>query len=174
MKKTSLMIRRIILFSVMGVLLIFFVRSIFFWEETPDACRLPIGDALEVIVLTLVSYFLVLKDNENSRKKNAVLNLIAKIQDLLSDFWELKINTDAERRIARVKLTNISNYIEILHDELVGDSKIDIIVNDIDTLSSLVLDHIDDADYLGKSRAEIFKLISNINTQLERICFEVA
>ena len=145
-----------------------------FCEELPIVCRLSIGDALEVIVLTFVSYFLVLKDNESSRKKDALLNLIAKIQGMLTDFCNIKIDTSEDKRITRIKLTNISNYIEILHDSLSDEGKIDVIINNIDTVSSIVLDHIDDKDYIEKSHAELFKLISSINTILEQISFDVA
>lgn len=93
---------------------------------------------------------------------------------MLPEITSLNLDTEENKKVARIKLTNISNYIEILKGELPEESTIGIITSDIDNLSAIVLDHIDDKEYIDKSYAEIFRLISNINMQLEQIAFRVA
>lgn len=141
---------------------------------TPEPLRMSIGDAMEVLVLTVVSYLLVSRDNENSRKKDATLRLVFKLQEKLSQFAKIEIDADKQKKVTRIKFKIIQNYIEILKREIKECTEMTIIVNDIDNLSVIVLDNIEDKEHIEKSYAEIFKIISNIDMQLEQIAFKIS
>lgn len=145
-----------------------------FHTSLPDVWEMHIGDVIEATILTLVSYFLVFKDNEDNRKKDSLIRLINKIQNMLSEFNDFKTDSDASIKIARANIVCISNYIDILKKTIPDNKNIGIVVQEKETLMVLILDHSNNRSYLEESRPDILKHTSNINMNLEQIIFDIA
>ena len=75
--------------------------------------------------------------------------------------------------MTRIKLKSISNLLEIVKDDISNQKTIESIVSEMDSLSAIVMDHIDDVEYIEKSNSEIVRLVTNIDTKLEQIKFDV-
>lgn len=131
-----------------------------------------ISDGIEIFILLYVSFYLVQYQNKVDRKKEKIGDLISKIQNRIMDSNLVKVDTDNDKKITMTKLTTISNLLEIVKKNLDEPKNADLIISYMDNLSSTVMDHIDDVDYIEKSRAGITKNVSDIDTQLEKMKFE--
>ena len=102
-----------------------------------------ISDGIEIFVLIFVSYFLVDRQNEKDRKKEKINALINKVQ------------------------------LEIIKDNMDNKNNIDNIVTKMDNLSVLIMDHIEDEDYIRKTNSHIIRTVIDIDTKLEKIKFDI-
>lgn len=131
-----------------------------------------VSDGIEIFILLYVSFYLVQYQNKVDHKKEKIGELISKIQNRIMDPNLVKVDTDNDKKITMTKLTTISNLLEIVKINLDEPKNADLIISYMDNLSSTVMDHIDDVDYIEKSRAGITKNVSDIDTQLEKMKFE--
>lgn len=127
----------------------------------------------EIFVLIFVSYFLVDRQNEKDRKKEKINALINKVQLRLLDADLVKVDTEENRKITRIKVTSISNLLEIIKDNMDNKNNIDNIVTKMDNLSVLIMDHIEDEDYIRKTNSHIIRTVIDIDTKLEKIKFDI-
>lgn len=105
MKKDSVKYIVLIVFS-LATLVLLILNAVFdfnvFWTVN-------ISDGIEIFVLIFVSYFLVDRQNEKDRKKEKINALINKVQLRLLDADLVKVDTEENRKITRIKVTSISN-----------------------------------------------------------------
>ena len=141
-----------------------FAKTEGFWENS-------FIDVIEMSILLFVSYFLVQIQNKENRRKEKIDFIISKIQDKILDEELIMVETENERLVTKVKLMSISNLLECVKDTNYKKAKknIELIISNMDTLTALVLDHIDDEDHIRKSNADIQRLIMNISDRLDRI-----
>lgn len=132
-----------------------------------------ISNGIEIFILIFVSYYLVERQNEKDRKREKIEGVIAKIQGRILDSELIQIDSEENKKATRIKITSISNLLEIVKKDLQDMKNIDLIISDMDTLSGLVMDHIDDVEYIKKSNPQILRLIISIDTKLEEIKFEI-
>ena len=122
MKKDSVKYIVLIVFS-LATLVLLILNAVFdfnvFWTVN-------ISDGIEIFVLIFVSYFLVDRQNEKDRKKEKINALINKVQLRLLDADLVKVDTEENRKITRIKVTSISNLLEIIKDNM--DNKNNIVV----------------------------------------------
>ena len=130
-----------------------------------------ISQGIEVLILIFVSYYLVERQNEVDKKKAKINNVITKIQTRIMDPDLIRVDTDENKKITRIKLKSISNLLQIITDSLKDTNEIELIVSDMDNLVSMIMDHIDDSDYIEKSGSQIIRLLTNVDTLLEKIKF---
>lgn len=141
--------------------------------ECSEFWTINIGDGIEIFILLFVSFFLVHHQNELDRKKEKISSVVSKIQEKIIEPGLIRVDTDENKKVTRIKLTSISNLLEIIKDDVKDKKNLEVILNDMDTLSSTVMDHIDDIDYIEKSYPQIERLVSNVETKLEQIKFEL-
>lgn len=135
-----------------------------FWNVT-------INEGIEIFILVFVSFFLVDRQNSVDRKKNKINDVIIKIQEKILDPKLIVIDSDNDKKVTRIKLKSISNLLEIVKNDISHQQNIDTIVSEMDNLSAIVMDHIDDSDYIEKSNPQIVMLVTDIDTKLEQIKF---
>lgn len=134
-----------------------------FWSVT-------ISEGIEIFILIFVSFFLVDRQKSVDKRKAKIIDVIIKIQEKILDPNLIVIDSENDKKVTRIKLKSISNLLEIItKSDISAQHNIQIIVNDMDSLSALVMDHIDDSDYIEKSNPEIVRLVTNIDTKLEEI-----
>ena len=169
MKKDSVKYIVLIVFS-LATLVLLILNAVFdfnvFWTVN-------ISDGIEIFVLIFVSYFLVDRQNEKDRKKEKINALINKVQLRLLDADLVKVDTEENRKITRIKVTSISNLLEIIKDNMDNKNNIDNIVTKMDNLSVLIMDHIEDEDYIRKTNSHIIRTVIDIDTKLEKIKFDI-
>lgn len=132
-----------------------------------------ISDCIEIFILIFVSFYLVDRQNDVDRKKEKINGVISKIQDKIVDSNLIVVDSESNKKITRIKLTTISNLLEIIKDDISDQSQIEIIVNDMDSLTTIVMDHIDDEEYIKKSEPQIVRLVTSIEIKLEQIKFDI-
>ena len=163
MKKDSVKYIVLIVFS-LATLVLLILNAVFdfnvFWTVN-------ISDGIEIFVLIFVSYFLV------DRQKEKINALINKVQLRLLDADLVKVDTEENRKITRIKVTSISNLLEIIKDNMDNKNNIDNIVTKMDNLSVLIMDHIEDEDYIRKTNSHIIRTVIDIDTKLEKIKFDI-
>lgn len=169
MKKDSVKYIVLIVFS-LATLVLLILNAVFdfnvFWTVN-------ISDGIEIFVLIFVSYFLVDRQNEKDRKKEKINALINKVQLRLLDADLVKVDTEENRKITRIRVTSISNLLEIIKDNMDNKNNIDNIVTKMDNLSVLIMDHIEDEDYIRKTNSHIIRTVIDIDTKLEKIKFDI-
>ena len=99
--------------------------------------------------------------------------MINKVQLRLLDADLVKVDTEENRKITRIKVTSISNLLEIIKDNMDNKNNIDNIVTKMDNLSVLIMDHIVDEDYIRKTNSQIIRTVIDIDTKLEKIKFDI-
>lgn len=165
MKKDSVKYIVLIVFS-LATLVLLILNAVFdfnvFWTVN-------ISDGIEIFVLI----FLVDRQNEKDRKKEKINALINKVQLRLLDADLVKVDTEENRKITRIKVTSISNLLEIIKDNMDNKNNIDNIVTKMDNLSVLIMDHIEDEDYIRKTNSQIIRTVIDIDTKLEKIKFDI-
>ena len=132
-----------------------------------------IGDGIEIFILIFVSFYLVERQNSVDRKKEKINDVISKIQIKVLDPELIVVDSENHKKVTRIKLKSISNLLEIVKDDISNQKTIESIVSEMDSLSAIVMDHIDDVEYIEKSNSEIIRLVTNIDTKLEQIKFDV-
>ena len=132
-----------------------------------------IGDGIEIFILIFVSFYLVERQNSVDRKKRKINDVISKIQIKILDPELIVVDSENHKKVTRIKLKSISNLLEIVKDDISNQKTIESIVSEMDSLSAIVMDHIDDVEYIEKSNSEIVRLVTNIDTKLEQIKFDV-
>lgn len=131
-----------------------------------------IGDGIELFILIYVSYYLVQYQSKIMHKKEKVGELISKVQKKLMDPALVDVSSEDAKRITRVKISTISNLLEIVKDNIDNPKCMDAVISYMDALSGIVMDNLDDSDYIKKSHPQIVKHITDIDTRLEKIRFE--
>lgn len=84
------------------------------------------------------------------------------------------VDSENSKKVTRIKLKTISNLLEIVKKDISNQTSIESIVSEMDSLSAIVMDHIDDTEYIEKSNSEIIRLVTNIDTKLEQIKFDIS
>lgn len=154
------------IFTIATIVLIF-INNIL---KVPKFWEINISNSIEIFILIFVSYYLVDKQNDEDRHKQRTLETITKIQDRLLDPKLILVGSEEERNVTKVRLTSISNLLELLKQDLsdYGDDYASIVSN-MDNLSKIVMDHINDEEHIKKSNSDIVRLVTNIDTKLEKI-----
>ena len=135
--------------------------------------KVNISNGIEIFILIFVSYYLVERQNEKDRKKEKIEGVIVKIQERILDPQLIRIDSDEHKKATRIKLTSISNLLEIVKNDVKDMNNLELIISEMDTLSGLVMDNIDDEPYIQKSGAQIFRLVISIDTKLEKMKFQI-
>lgn len=160
----------VVMVFILSVIILLIINAIFplkgFW------C-IDIGTGIEMFILIYISYYLVQHHNEINKRNEKIYNLISKIQEKIIDVDLINISNEETKQVTRVKLKSISSLLEIVKKESREQINIDLIIHEMDTLSSLIMDHIDDNEYIKKSHSQIVKLIENINVLLEKSKFDI-
>lgn len=169
MKSNKIKKPLIILFSVVTILL--FILSLLF--DFCDSWKINASDCIEIFILIFVSYYLVDCQNSIDRKKEKINDVISKIQERILDPELIVVETPDNKKVTRIKLTSISNLLEIVKEDITDKTLIESVVIEMDSLNAIVMDHIDDTDYIKKSNSEIVRLVTNIDTKLEKIKFSI-
>lgn len=130
-----------------------------------------ISQGIEVLILIFVSYYLVERQNEVDKKKAKIDSVITKIQARIMAPDLIRVDTDENKKVTRIKLKSISNLIQIVTESLEDTNDIELIVSEMDNLVSMIMDHIDDSEYIEKSGSQIIRLVTNVDTLLEKIKF---
>lgn len=133
-----------------------------------------ISDGIEIFILIFVSFYLVERQNNVDRKKEKINDVISKIQIKILDSELIVVDSENSKKVTRIKLKSISNLLEIVKEDISNQMSIESIVSEMDSLSAIVMDHIDDAEYIEKSNSEIIRLVTNIDTKLEQIKFDIS
>lgn len=133
-----------------------------------------IGDGIEIFILIFVSFYLVERQNNVDRKKEKINDVISKIQIKILDPELIVVDSENSKKVTRIKLKSISNLLEIVKDDISNQKTIESIVSEMDSLSAIIMDHIDDEEYIEKSNSEIIRLVTNIDTKLEQIKFDIS
>lgn len=156
----------IIIFSVITITL--GIINIAF--SVPEFFKINMNNCIEIFILLFVSYYLVDRQNDENRHKQRTLEAITKIQDRLLDSELILVSNEEERNVTKVKLTSISNLLEILKDDLEdNNADFESAVANMDNLLQIVMDHINDESHIKKSNSDIVRLVTNIDTKLEKI-----
>lgn len=134
--------------------------------------KIGISGGIEIFILIYVSYYLVQYQNKIEHKKEKIGKLISKIQSKIMQPDLIDVSTDDNKKITRIKLGTISNLLEIVKNNVENPKNIEVIISYMDNLNSIVMDHIDDSEYIEKSHPQIIKAVTDIDTQLERIRFD--
>ena len=89
-------------------------------------------------------------------------------------FWTVNISDGIEIFVLIfVSYFSISNLLEIIKDNMDNKNNIDNIVTKMDNLSVLIMDHIEDEDYIRKTNSHIIRTVIDIDTKLEKIKFDI-
>ena len=135
--------------------------------------KINISEGIEIFILIFVSYYLVDRQNIVDKKNEKINDVISKIQARIMDADLVNVTSDDSKKVTRIKLTTISNLLEIVKTDISNEKNIESIISEMDSLSAIVMDHIDDIDYINKSNSEIIRLVTNIDTKLEKIKFNL-
>ena len=103
-----------------------------------------ISDGIEIFILIFVSYFLVDHQNIVDRKKAKINDVISKVQVKILDPNLIDVDTENNKKATRIKLTTISNLLEIVKKDISEEKNIESIISEMDSLSAIVMDHLDD------------------------------
>ena len=135
-----------------------------FWESS-------FIEIIEMLILLVVSYFLVQMQNKVNRRKEKIDFIVSKIQNKILDEELIRVGTENERLVTKVKFMSIANLLECVRDinYKKAEKNIELIISNMDILTDLVLDHINDEKHIINSNAEITRLITSISDRLDRI-----
>lgn len=172
MKKYNNIVKYIIIGALsLATCILLFINA---FNDISGFWNVSIGDGIEIFILIFVSFYLVERQNNVDRKKEKINDVISKIQIKMLDSELIVVDSENSKKVTRIKLKTISNLLEIVKKDISNQTSIQSIVSEMDSLSAIVMDHIDDAEYIDKSNSEIIRLVTNIDTKLEQIKFDIS
>lgn len=139
-----------------------------FWEASAVNC-LTIGVAI------VISYYLVQKQNDRRKQKDIVLDLIMKIQALISQrsAYDFEGQDTSEITMRLRDLNNKVHILEAVKDRFQISNEVEFIRNKYDEYSNFIGDNIGNLDYLLQSQRVLKRPIELIDSKLVEIALKL-
>lgn len=156
------------------VTLSLFFANVFF-EIEKGFWKASVIDILDIIMVLVLSYFFIQWKSDRHRKIEKLDESLKAIQNKVSDERLIDISSDSSKKITRIKLRSISNYLEYIRNNIDEALKedVNVIIQYSDNLCQMILDHIEDEIYIEKSTADIVRLTTTVFDLIEKLRFNL-
>lgn len=161
----------VIVFSV--VLVILGIYNIF---NNTEFWKLTITNILTLGVAIIITYYMTQKTNEERRKKDIVGKILDRLYVLITDSRMCEISSRQDIDFVLINIRTISNKITCLKDfsESLNYAQE---INQMESLFSeyedFVSDHVEDVEYLTKSKKQLSNKIALIDNKCDMILIKI-
>lgn len=134
------------------------------------------GTCLTLLIALIVSFYLSNKVTDKRRQKEIYINILTKFQTLIEDnsLWDYEKENDLD--LIKMKKRKLNNYINTLkkyENIYCVKEEIDFIDNRLSEYIEVVGDHIDDSEYLIKSKKELKRPLDLISQKLDEVMMKM-
>lgn len=131
-----------------------------FWEASAINC-------ISIIVAVLVAYFFVQRQNNRRKQNELLLELLLQLRTQISDVTAYDFSKQTSSEI-NMRKRSISNKVDLIlkHNSAFKKEDTEFISDKFKEYEQLIGNHINDIDYLTKSREELFRPLNLMNDKL--------
>ena len=167
MMRKNLSLILIVLFLVFCAIL-----SIFNIKHNDNFFEISLYNVLNLVIAVAIAYYLTQRKNDERKLKEKAEEIVEKIQIKLNDGQAYNINSDEDIAYVLLMHRSISNWIRLLDsikEKLKFETEVNYISENYKNYKEFIGNHINDIDYLAKSRKELENYILLIDNKLDEI-----
>lgn len=152
------------------IIIVFIIITFIFYKSYPvDFFKMNFVNILTFFIATFFAFHLTQKSNRRQKKKEKAEGLLLKYQKIIGDYKFRCIQSDEDVNDVFMLHRRLSNINTLLNElDLNISDEVNLIKQKTDDHKILLSDHMNDIEYLRKSKNEFNRMTDNIDFNIDK------